>query len=242
MSASEPVKISALTLDFGDWNEVFAGATDIRIEGVEVPRSLMQLDAETSQIMDTLGLDPMVVGMSLSDRWSPDAGTDDATWTFSLRDGAEIALSYTLTGLTMDWMTAAIAAAGDSEDSEAALIAMYSDLGLERAALKVTDASLLDRAFAVAAQKQNLSVDGAAYREQMRGALPFLLSAALPTDLSKLVSGPLQAFLAGGQSLIAEINPAEPIPLPNLVAAASADPMKLPTVLGLKLRTEGPAQ
>jgi hypothetical protein len=242
LDSANAVKVGAFTLDFADWNDIFAGATDIRLEGVEVPRSLLQLDAQATEVLDTLGLDRMVVGMSLSDRWSPQAGTDQATWTFSLQDAAEVALSYTLTGLTLDWMNAAIAAAGDSEDSEAALIAMYSDLGLERATLTVTDASLLDRAFALAAAKQNLSVDGAAYREQMRGALPFLLSAALPGELSKLFSKPLQEFLAGGQTLVAEIAPAEPIPLPNLVAAASGDPMKLPTVLGLKLRTEAPAQ
>jgi hypothetical protein len=238
----DAVSVGSFTVDIADWNAVFAESSDIRLEGVEVPRSLMKLDPETAKIMDTLALDPLVFGLSVSNRWSPEAGTDDGTWSVSLQQAADVEFSYTLSGLTMDWMTSAMAAAGKSEDSEAAVIAMYSDLGLKGATLKVTDRSLLDRAFAVAAQKQNLTVDGAAYRAQMRSALPFLLSAAVPAELSKLLSQPLQAFLEGGKTLVAEIVPPQPIPLPELVAAGSRDPMALPSFLGLTLRSENPAR
>ena len=68
------------------------------------------------------------VGMSVADRWDPDAGTDDATWTFSMKDAVDVELSYSLTGLTLDWLMRATAAAGASEDSEAALMAMLNDL------------------------------------------------------------------------------------------------------------------
>ena len=57
---------------------------------------------------------------------------------------------------------------------------MLSDLSLRRATLSVTDRSLLDRAFGVVAKRQGLTIDGAAYREQMRAALPFIISAVIP--------------------------------------------------------------
>ena len=82
-----------------------------------------------------------------------------------------MALSYTLTGLTIDWLMKASAAAGSTEGSEAALMAMLDELSLKSAGLKVTDRSLLDRAFAVAAEKQGLTIEGPVYREQMRAAL-----------------------------------------------------------------------
>jgi hypothetical protein len=82
-------------------------------------------------------------------------------------------------------------------------------------------------------------VAGPAYREQLRGALPFLLSAAIPANLSKLLSAPLQAFMAGGQTLIAEIAPPVPIPLPE-IAAGAADPMTLPERLGVTVRSAPP--
>lgn len=240
-SETESVSMALLTLDLRNWNEIYATQTDLRIEGVAVPVSLMQLDPTQLQVMDTLGLDRLVLGASMSDRWSPDAGTDDATWTMTLENGADVELTYRLVGVTVDWLLAASAVAGDSPDAQAAFAAMLNDLRLASARLAVTDRSLLDRAFGVAAEKQGLSVDGKAYREQMRGALPFLLSAALPAELSKLVSPPLQAFMAGGQTLIAEIAPAAPLPILELAAGAE-DPLALVDRLGLTMRSEAPAQ
>jgi hypothetical protein len=74
----------------------------------------------------------------------------------------------------------------------------------------------------------------------MRGALPFLLSAAVPAEISKLLSAPLQQFLAGGQTLVAEIAPPQPMPVPELIKAAESDPLSLPTRLGVTIRSEAP--
>jgi hypothetical protein len=202
----------------------------------------MQLDPQASQIMDQLGYERLVFGMSLADRWSAETGTDEATWTFSMQDAGTMALSYALAGLTDEWIVRATQAAGRAEDPNAALMAMMDELKLASASLKVTDDSLLDRGFSVAAKMQGLSVEGPAYREQMRGALPFLLSAAVPAEISKLLSKPLQAFLGGGQTLVAEIAPPEPIPLPEVIEAAEGDPLSLPTRFNLQVRTEAPAQ
>ena len=38
----------------------------------------------------------------------------------------------------------------------------------------------------------------------MRAALPFIISAAVPAEVAKLVTAPLQAFLGGGQKLLAD--------------------------------------
>jgi hypothetical protein len=238
---SAKVTLENFSLDLRDWNDLFAEATDIRLDGLDIPKALMELDPETAQMIDKLGWERFVFGMSLSDRWDADAGTDDATWTASLKEAMDVEISYRLTGLTADWVMQATAAAGKEEDSEAALMEMLSDIALEQATLKVTDRSLLDRGFGIAAEMQGLTIEGAAYREQMRGALPFLLSAVIPSDLAKMVSEPLQAFLAGNQTLVAEIKPEKPIPLVELAGAANLDPMDLPVLLGLTLRSEAGA-
>lgn len=236
-SEAKAVTLQDFALDFGDWHNLFARSTDLRIDGLRIPRDLMQLDPKTAEIVDTLGYQEFVLGMSLADRWSPDAGTDDGRWTFTMQNAGDVELAYTLTGVSEDWVLRATAAAGRTEGKEAALNAMLAELGLNGATLKVTDRSLLDRAFGAAAKKQNLTVTGSAYREQLRGALPFLLSAAVPANLTKLLSAPLQAFMAGGQTLIAEIAPLAPIPLTDIVAGMN-DPMALPERLGVTLRSE----
>jgi hypothetical protein len=238
-SQTESVSLESFTLDFRDWNDIFAEATDMRMTGLKVPP--MAFGKEAVDVLEKLDYDEIVLGMSLADRWTPETGTDDATWSFSLRDGGDLSLSYRLTGLTKDWLVKATAAAGQSEGSEQALMAMLDDLKLESASLSATDRSLLDRGFSVAAAMQNLDVDGPTYREQMRAAFPFLVSAALPPPLINLLTTPVQEFLSGGRTLIATIMPDRPVKVMDLAAAAE-DPMALPDLLNLELKTEPAAQ
>jgi hypothetical protein len=232
------VTLAGFTLDFRDWNEFYAQGTDLRLDDLEIPHVLMALSPEAARMMDELGYDRLTIGAAFTDHWAPGPGTDDATLTVTAKDAADLQLSYSLTGLTTDWILRSISAAGKTGGSEAAAMAVMGDIGLKKATLKVTDRSLLDRGFGFAAKKQGLSVSGAAYREQMRGALPFLLSAAVPAEISKLLSAPLQAFLAGGQSFVAEIAPAAPVPLPEIAAAAQSDPKLLKDRLNVTVRSE----
>jgi hypothetical protein len=236
-SRSDAVSLGRLSLDFRDWNKVFAEATDMQIESLTIPRELLQLEPQSAEMLDALGYQDLTIGMSLADRWTPDIGTDQATWTVTVENAGNVEFSYTLTGLTIDWLLRATALAGRSSDSEAALMAMLSDLGIARATLAVTDRSLLDRAFGVVARRQGVAIDGPAYREQMRAALPFIISAVIPVELAKRLAPPLQGFMAGGQTLFADVAPASPLGILDLMAAAS-DPLTLPDRLNLELRSE----
>jgi hypothetical protein len=236
-SRSDAVSLGRLSLDFRDWNKVFAEATDMQIESLTIPRELLQLEPQSAEMLDALGYQDLTIGMSLADRWTPDIGTDQATWTVTVENAGNVEFSYTLTGLTIDWLLRATALAGRSSDSEAALMAMLSDLGIARATLAVTDRSLLDRAFGVVARRQGVAIDGPAYREQMRAALPFIISAVIPVELAKRLAPPLQGFMAGGQTLFADVAPPTPLGLLEILAAAS-DPLSLPDRLNLELRSE----
>ena len=57
----------------------------------------------------------------------------------------------------LDWLVRATSAAGKSDDSQAAVMAMFGDLSVAKAKLSVTDRSLLDRAFALVAERQGLN-------------------------------------------------------------------------------------
>ena len=43
-SQAETVAMDLFTLDFADWNDIFAEATDIRVAGLAVPVEVLQLD------------------------------------------------------------------------------------------------------------------------------------------------------------------------------------------------------
>ena len=95
----------------------------------------------------------------------------------------------------------------------------------------------------MAAKKQGLTVEGSAYREQMRAALPFIISAAVPAEIAKLVTEPLQGFLAGGQTLLADVAPAGSARAsPDLMARRRPIRWRCPTLLNLTLTSEAPPQ
>ena len=236
-SKDDAVSLGRLSIDLRDWNKIFAEATDISVENLKIPRSLIELEPQGAEMLDALGYQDLTLGMSLADRWTPDIGTDQATWALNVANAGDLEFSYTLTGLTIDWIMRATSAAGKSANSDAALKAMLSDLGLARATLTVTDRSLLDRAFGLVAKRQGITIDGAAYREQMRAALPFMISAVIPAELAKRFAPPLQDFMAGGQTLSADATPPSPLGLLDLVAAAN-HPLTLPDRLNLELKSE----
>ncbi len=234
---ADAISLGKLSIDFGDWNKIFAGSTDVHIENLTVPRNLIELEPNAGEMLDGLGYNDITLGMSLKDRWSPDSGTDAATWSVNVANAGDVAFSYTLNGLTPDWLVNATAAAGKTADSQAAVMAMLNHLSLAQATLTVTDHSLLDRAFALVAKRQGVKLDGPAYREQMRAALPFLISAVIPMELANRLAPALQSFMAGGQTLLANVTPPAPLGIMDLMAAAN-NPLGLPDLLNLKLTSE----
>jgi hypothetical protein len=238
LSRDLPVTLKGLRLDLKDWNEFFAQATEFRLDELVVPRALMEVDEETAKIVDALGYDAMNFSMGFSDRWRVEDGSDQATWIFSMKDAADVEFTYRIDGVTVDWMLNATAVAARGDDSEAAFMEMLAGLTLTRAEVKVRDHSLLDRGFGVAALMQGLSVEGKAYREQMRNALPFLLSAAIPAELAKLVVKPLQSFLGGNQAIVVNIDPPQPLHVTDLISAAGMEPQAIAEMLGVTVTTE----
>ncbi len=203
---ADAVTLDRLSIDLRDWNEIFAEATDVRLDGLTIPRELLQLEPEASDLMDGLGYkdvhDRNVAVRSLDARCRHRPGN---LIDHRRRRGGHRALLHIDGPDDRTGSCAPPRRPARATTAEAALVAVLSDLNLERATLKVTDRSLLDRAFEVVAKRQGVTIGGAAYREQMRAALPFIISAVIPPELAKRLSPPLQGFMAGGQTLSADV-------------------------------------
>jgi hypothetical protein len=237
---SQQVSIKTMALNFDKFVGAFPTVVNFNLDGLTVPGKLLRRDPQAAEVFDALGFSEVVLGVTAAETWDSAAGRVQTKIGAAVKGAGETSMSYTYTGVTEDWLVSAIAAAADSpgeSDTEAAL-KVLDGLSFEAATLTVTDRSFLDKAFGYAAKKQGLPIAGAAYREQMRGALPFLISAALNADLAKLVSAPIQAFLAGNQTLTVDAKPAAPIPVPALTETIQKDPMSVPSLLNLKMRSE----
>jgi hypothetical protein len=235
-SPSEAVTLGSFTIDLADWNDIFAGTTDVRLSELYIPRVLLQRDPKSAEVFGALDFERLVLGLSLDQDWSPSEGTADLTLTKTIENGADITVSYSIAGLTEEWVYQAIQASQD-KDNEIAMMALLGQLGLSHLAITVDDKSLVDRAFKAAVVMQGLQVDAQEYKRQTQDALPLLLSSLVPPLIAGRIIGPVQAFLEGGRKLVAQVAPPEPILLPELMGGL-IDPVGVLDRLQLTITTE----
>lgn len=236
LSPAEAVTLGDFTIDLADWNDFFAGTTDVRVNDLYIPSSLIKRDPKAAEVFSALGFERLVLGASLDHDWSSTAGTDEAALKVSVENGGDVSLSYKITGLTEDWIYNAIEAS-QSENKEVMMMAMLGQLGLAHLSLVVNDQTLVDRAFKAAVVAQHLNVGVDEYKKQTSDALPFILSSMVPPPVAERFSGPVQAFLEGGRKLMAEIAPPAPILIPDLMGGM-IDPVGLMNRLNLTVQTQ----
>lgn len=235
-SSAEQVTLQRLTVDMAGHIGSLPTSTSVTVDGLAVPSEFWKSQKGGPELLAVLGEDQLVLGLSLQDTWNPSAGTDTVTLALSLNNAATMRLDYSYSGITESWLYAAIARTADVKSGDFdATLRVLQGLTLDSASLRFDDRSLLDRGFAYAAERQGLTIDGPTYRQQMRGALPFLISAALPAEFSKLLIEPLQAFLGGGQTLVVGAQLASPLPLTTIANTVEKDPKDLVTVLNVQV-------
>ena len=120
--------------------------------------------------------------------------------------------------MTADWLIQALAASSAGEDGGVAMMGLIGQLGLTGAKVTVTDRSLLDRGLQATIDMQALGIDVPTYKQQLKDALPLILSSVVPPPIVEMVTAPLQSFIAGDQRLVAEISPPAPVLIPEIMA------------------------
>lgn len=235
-SKAESVTLERMTVDMAGHIGALPTSTSVTVEGLAVPSEFWKSRKGGEQLLAVLGEDRLEIDISLDETWKPSAGTDSVALALSLNDAATMRFAYSYSGITEAWLYTAIARAAKVKDGDFdAALRVLQGLTLDTASLRFDDTSLLDRGFAYAAKRQGLTIDGPTYRQQMRGALPFLISAALPAELSRLLIEPLQAFLGGGQTLVVSTDLASPLPLTTIANSVEKDPKDLVSLMNVKV-------
>ena len=227
-------------LRIGDYDYTVTGrlrrfpiAGVIRLRDLVMTSSLWRDNATpVAEAFDAFGYDEIAVDGDGEASWTADTGLLDATIEYRVRDVGDIRLGYGISGLTESWLDTVftMAPALEGKKNPMAGLAILSTLGIKNALLEITDRSIVDRALAYNAAKQGL--DTAAYRVQLKGALPFLLGMLGDPDLQNEAGTALQAFLDGGHRLTISLQPADIVLLPMLVGALSTSPKALVELLG----------
>jgi len=193
---------------------------------------------EAAALFDGLGYDRLAIGATRTGDYEPQAGGTTARTSITVEDAGAIDLAYDVSGLTQDWIDRMITvSAGAPDDDPTVLLPLASELSLESALFRFADRSIVDRALRLAAQAQGL--DAETYRAQLQGAVPFMMTQAVPIpDLQQELTQAVQAFLGGGRTIAVEARPAAPVPVSILMQAAQTAPQTLPDLLGLRIAVE----
>ncbi|HEX2256683.1 MAG TPA: hypothetical protein VHG92_08290, partial [Afifellaceae bacterium] len=224
--------IGPITLDsyLGE-AERFVGAfpTEARgtLTGLTIPSAVLNADPQAAGFFRGLDIDSITIDFEAEGEYGQAEGRARSSIVLAVRELMSVTMEAELLGLTESWATQYTAlAAGNPE----AALPLLSDLKLIALTIEVDDQSMVDRGFAFAAEQQGR--DAEAYREEITGALPFLLGFLTDPIFRADVAGAFQTFLEGGRTISIRIAPPAPVSVADIMVAAEADPQGLPALLG----------
>jgi hypothetical protein len=209
----------------------FAGPIPTRASaaliGLTIPQAVLNADPETAGFFRGLEIDSITIDLEGDGRYDDADGRVHSSTAISARDLMSVRLEAELAGFTESWISRySAAAAGDPE----AAMPLLAELQLVSLVIEVDDQSMVERGFGFAAAQQGR--DPAVFREELKGALPFMLSFLTDPILRTDVVQALQTFLEGGHTLTLRIEPPSPVSVADILVTSEAQPQSLPALLG----------
>jgi hypothetical protein len=189
-----------------------------------------------------MNYDRLAMDLDFRSDWNEAAAELDYVLNMRAEDIGDLTLAYSFSGLTEPVLEQlfedafALGASG-GEDIEK-IIAMFSDIGFRGFTFSFTDRSIVGRSLALAAAQQGSEAQ--IYRDQLKAALPFFLSAMPPGDFRNEVIAAAQGALDGGKVTTFSLAPARAILVPEIIAAGMQNPLALIDLLGAGV-TSAPA-
>lgn len=157
---------------------------------------------------------------------------------FEMDEGFKLSYDYNISGVKEMMNNAAMLESGGKAADPMAAMEMMNSMKFAKLKLALTDNSIIDRGFKLAAAKQGGSVE--ALKMSAKGGLAFLpMMAKDPAQqaLAMEASTALGQFLDNSGTLVIEMNPAEPVELGSVATSAQKGDFDV-SQLGLSIRTE----
>lgn len=201
-------------VDLGNYAKNIPKTVAVDLAGADLPTGLIPSD-HARDLFARFGYDRLHLDAAAHiDGTAPDAITVK-DFRVAMKDAGAISGSADLAG----------AIPTNAAEARNALAA----LAIKQGTVTVTDDSLVERL--IAAQALRLKVDPEKFRQQFATGLPFMLMFLNNRDLQAKLTPALQGFIRNGGSLSAVATPARPVPLAQVVTAATAQPFTLFTLL-----------
>lgn len=158
----------------------------------------------------------------------------------SVDEAGTLTFSESITGYTPDFIQSALQLQermeGQPDNSEAwtaAVLGLISQLNLSGLEISYEDASLTDRLLTHYAELSGQSSEQLV--ATLDGMLPPMLAGLQNEALQNEIATAVSRFLNDPQSISISLDPAQPIPAPQILGAALGAPATLPDILGLSV-------
>lgn len=228
-----------------DFSELVSG---ISIEGIRGDLSVVP-DAEAQEVIAAFGLEQFNASMTGTSSWFPESGRatlDD--FAFAIDDLATLRMSGSVLGYTkafyQDLMKINVKMADLLETEEGwdhetmaqldeTMMALFSDVEIERASLRYEDASLFMKILDFVGAEQG--VDGATFANGLKFMVPMMLTEVPDADFRASVTQAVNAFIDNPQSFEIIAEPESPVSF-DVFATAEEDPFALVDLLNVSVR------
>jgi hypothetical protein len=184
-----------------------------------------QIEDETmAAIFEDLGYEEILIDLGIDWTWREvDQSLTLHNLSLGIDDVGSVAAELELRGLTREMI---------ENLSEEAFFA----LEFVSARLTVQDDSITGRAINM--QAQRLGITPEQFRGQIRQAIPFFLMVLQDAAFQGQIAPTLQAFIDNPGSVTMTLRPKQPLPLMELLAAASEAPQRLPSLLTVEVEAQ----
>ncbi|GAB4520639.1 MAG: hypothetical protein Tsb0019_21700 [Roseibium sp.] len=187
-----------------------------------------QLEAKESKALTELGYDTLSVDLAGSGSWDPNAATlVIPEIKIDAKEAASLSLSFSLGGVTRDVVTQLNQKSKKPEEA----MALLQNVTVEKARIRLNDASLTGRILEQEAQKAGVATPQ--YVAGITGTLPLMLGMLQNKELEAQVTQAVTEFLNTPGSLELTAAPAAPVPLAQIMGTAMLAPQMIPQILSV---------
>jgi hypothetical protein len=228
LSALPPVQLGRFRVDLGAYAVKVPTAIGLDLVGADVPAALIP-DERAQHLLASFGYDRVHVDAGAHVDWSDAGEIAIKDFHFAMKDVGGLSGTVDLLGIKPS-----------AAQHIAAVEGAVGALSLKSGTFTFADDSIVGRA--LAAQAARLNADPAKFRQQFATGLPFMLAFLNNRDLQAQLAPVLQTFVRTSGSITAVANPAAPVPLSAIVAAAETAPFTLFSLLSVSVSgVAGPA-
>lgn len=182
----------------------------------------------------------LAIDLDFVSNWDESSSDIDYLLNMQVEDVGDLSLGYRFSGFTEASVEhifeQAFAMEASGEDEFTKIVALFDGISFKQFTLAFTDRSIIGRALGLAAAQQGSEAQ--VYRDQLKNALPFFMSAMPPGDFRDQVIAAAQATLDGGKKTTVSLLPAGAVMIPEVIATGMQNPFALISLLGAGISVE----